>query len=319
MSQTERIFYIDRMIRQFGSVRCDKVTAKFELSDRQVKRDIEYMRDRLKAPIRWDWQLKAYCYNEDYPRLRFSDEKTLVFSALLRSLTKASDIVPLVSEQAMELVEESISAEYRKLSDKIVYTVPVVDSTDYDVFSTVCEAMASSACISIQYRNARGECSLRTVEPMRLINYSGRWYAVAYDLLRDGLRSFHLARIVSLELLPCKVVERGLDDELERYISSGFGIFMGVETDEAVIRITGNAVYTVEHQIWHKDQRIESVIDESGRPTLLLTVPAANWAELLGKILSFGDCAEPISPPALREQWCKKITDLVCLSTGNQL
>ncbi|PKL13683.1 MAG: WYL domain-containing protein [Spirochaetae bacterium HGW-Spirochaetae-8] len=310
MSQTERIFYIDRMIRNTGSVRCDKVAKQYEVCERQVKRDIMYMRDRLRAPITWDHVLRAYHYDTDYPVLQFSDEKALVFSALLRSLVKASDIIPLVSEQAMELVDQSISSEYRALSDRIVYSVPVLDRTDYQVFAVVCEAMGSRQCISIEYRNAKGESSARTIEPLKLINYSGRWYVVAFDLLRGELRSFHLARIAGLQLLTCKVLERGLDEALEKYINSGFGIFMGVETKEALVRITGNAVFTVEHQIWHKDQKIEHAVDESGSSILLLRIPVANWAELLGRILSFGALAEPLEPQELREQWQAKIKEL---------
>ena len=310
MSQTERIFYIDRIIRTIGSVRCDTVAARYEVCERQVKRDIMYMRDRLDAPIVWDHVLRAYHYERDYPVLKFSDEKALVFSALLRSLVKASDIIPLVSEQAMDLVDQSLSPEYRALSERIIYTVPILDRTDYHVFATVCEAMGSRNCISIEYRNAKGESSSRTIEPLKLINYSGRWYVVAFDLLRGELRSFHLARIVDLHLLTCLVVERGLDEELEKYINSGFGIFMGVETKEALIKITGNAVYTVEHQVWHTDQKIEHTLDDSGKSMLLMRIPVANWAELLGRILSFGALAEPLEPLDLREQWLQKIDEL---------
>lgn len=310
MSQTERIFYIDRIIRNVGSVRCDRVAERYDVCERQVKRDIMYMRDRLEAPIVWDHALRAYHYEKDYPILKFSDEKALVFSALMRSLVKATDIIPLVSEQAMDLVDQSLSPEYRALSERIIYTVPVLDRTDYHVFATVCEAMGSRKCISIEYRNAKGESSSRTIEPMKLINYSGRWYVVAFDLLRGELRSFHLARIIDLQLLTCTVVEKGLDEELEKYINSGFGIFMGMETKEALVKITGNAVYTVEHQVWHRDQKIEHAVDDLDKPVLLLRIPVANWAELLGRILSFGALAEPLEPLELREQWLRKIDEL---------
>ncbi len=40
MSQTERIFYIDRMIREHGGVSARQMCDKFEVSSRQAKRDI---------------------------------------------------------------------------------------------------------------------------------------------------------------------------------------------------------------------------------------------------------------------------------------
>ena len=51
MSQFERIACIDRLLREQGSVRTAEVAERFEVSGRQVKRDIEYLRDRLDAPV----------------------------------------------------------------------------------------------------------------------------------------------------------------------------------------------------------------------------------------------------------------------------
>ena len=310
MSQTERIFYIDRMIRQNGAIICSQVCQRFEVSDRQVKRDFEYMRDRLEAPLVWDRQHRDYRYDSEYPRLRFSDEKALVFISMLRSLSRATDMVPLLSDQVMGVVEQTLSKGYRHLSDRIIYAMPVLDSPDYTVFSVFTEAMELDHCVSIDYKDAKGNLTSRVIEPLRLINYSGRWYCVAFDRLRDDLRSFHMSRVVSATPLDQDIAERGLDEAVERYISAGFGIFMGTETTEALIRICGDAANNVEHQIWHRDQKMERSVDDEGHAVLLLRLPVVNWSELLGKILSFGACAQPLEPPELRAQWCQKITEL---------
>ena len=63
MSQTERILFIDRKLRSQGSFTISQVCKEFEISSRQVKRDIEYMRDRFEAPIDWDFKEK----DEDNP------------------------------------------------------------------------------------------------------------------------------------------------------------------------------------------------------------------------------------------------------------
>lgn len=314
MSQTERIFKIDEIIRTKGSVTCATIAELFEVSERQIKRDIEYMRDRIDAPIVWDWRQRAYRYDREYPRLKFSDEKTLVFSALLHSIVKSTDMVPLVSEQALELVDQALSEGYRQLSDKIVYTFPVTDSPDYGIFSTICTAIGKGLCISLDYSNAKGERSNRTVEPLRLINYSGRWYVVAFDLSKDDLRSFHLGRMEAVHIQDRLVVERHLEERLERHMSAGFGMFMGSTVQEAVIRFNGDAVYTVEHQCWHKDQKLERSIDEHGNTVLVLHVPIANDAELLGRILSFGPLAVPLAPDRLCARWSEAVAALAALA-----
>ena len=47
MSQTERILYIDRNLRTDRYLTVQDVADYFEVSTRQVKRDIEYLRDRF--------------------------------------------------------------------------------------------------------------------------------------------------------------------------------------------------------------------------------------------------------------------------------
>ncbi len=60
MSQSERIFYILRLFDERGGVTTRDVVQMFEVSERQAKRDIEYMRDRLGAPITWKRESNRY-------------------------------------------------------------------------------------------------------------------------------------------------------------------------------------------------------------------------------------------------------------------
>jgi len=51
MSQFERIAYIDRTLRERDSLQSAEAARRFEVSTRQIKRDLEYLRDRLSAPV----------------------------------------------------------------------------------------------------------------------------------------------------------------------------------------------------------------------------------------------------------------------------
>lgn len=79
MSQTERIIYIDKQLTQKSFLTCKKVAARFEISTRQVKRDIEYMRDRFFAPIIYDSIERYYKYEKEFSLTNSSDDKTLIF------------------------------------------------------------------------------------------------------------------------------------------------------------------------------------------------------------------------------------------------
>ena len=119
MSQTERIFYIDRMIREHGGVSARQICDKFEVSSRQAKRDIEYLRDRLDAPIVWSHRRLRYEYSETWNGLRFADETSFFAFAFLRAILDRYAYVPVVSEETTKLLKEKIGGRYISISDKV--------------------------------------------------------------------------------------------------------------------------------------------------------------------------------------------------------
>ncbi len=312
MSQTERVFYIDRQIRRKGRVTSKDVEATFEVSNRQAKRDIEYLRDRLGAPIEYDPKAFGYVYTKEFETFQNADERMLVFNAVFQGVAKAQGLIPMMSEMLQQNIDLGISREYRHLMDSITYTFPVVDLPDYHVFGMFCSSMDKHLLLDITYSNAQGVQSQRKVEPLRLISYSGRWYVVVWDFRSDSLRTFHMSRIRHVQLTDIPFQGKCSEKELQEFLSSGFGIFMGGHSMSVTIRIMGKAVYGVETQVWHKDQKITPIqIDENGEPFLEITLPVSNLSEILSKVLSFGEGARPISPPEFVQEWEKKVRSMM--------
>jgi predicted DNA-binding transcriptional regulator YafY len=311
MSQFERIACIDRLLREQGSVRTAEVAERFEVSARQIKRDIEYLRDRLDAPIVYRRAENAYLYERPFDELRFADEKLLLFYVLARSLAANEHYVPIVSAELLANLESHLARDYRPVSERISYELSLAEPLSMEDFTTVCQAMLLGRRLDLVYVNAKAERSERSVEPERLVNYSGRWYLVAWDLLRGALRTFHLSRVEKLSLSKEFVASPstpGRDDvSVEAYLASGFGIFKGAATVEAKVRIKGPAAALVARQSWHPKQRVERGIDADGEPYTDITLPVADWTELLGRVLSFGSAAEAIAPPEFRKAWREEI------------
>ena len=62
--QTERQLDIDRKIRAKHYPSIPELAAVWEVGERTIKRDIEFMRDRLHAPIEYDRKRGGYFYSE---------------------------------------------------------------------------------------------------------------------------------------------------------------------------------------------------------------------------------------------------------------
>ncbi|MGE4453834.1 MAG: helix-turn-helix transcriptional regulator [Sphaerochaeta sp.] len=311
MSQLERIVFINRSIEEAGGVKTADIEREFSISRRQVLRDISYLRDQLGAPIAYERDRNWYHYQGPFTLFSNTNERMLVLNAIIRSLAQSQGIMSGLTEMISEGIDSGVEKHYRALSNKIVFITPVQDWPDWEIFNKICSAMKSSERMSMHYHNALGIRSHRHIEPLRLVNYTGRWYLLGFDMQHNQLRTFHLSRVESLfQIVGDRAKERFTDEELDVFIHSGYGIFMGSEVTYVTFRVYGWAIHTLSTQSWHPEQR-QRRLREAERDALEVTLPVSNLQEILSTLLSYGPDARPIAPPefvvryreAVRNMW----------------
>ena len=97
MDRTERFYKIQRLLQARGTVRLADLLRDLGVSRATFKRDLEYMRDRMNAPIEWDREKRGYRFvapaagapRYELPGLWFSPEEIralLTMQHLLASL-----------------------------------------------------------------------------------------------------------------------------------------------------------------------------------------------------------------------------------------
>lgn len=310
MSQTERIAFLDRRLREKGWVTATEVAERFEVSTRQVKRDIEYLRWRLDAPIAYDPANHRYRYEKPWTQFRFADERRVLFSALAKGWAASEAHRSLVTPEILAAIEAAVSRDYRTVADRIRYEAPSSEPVDLEVFSDLCRGMRDEKIVEVDYVNLAGEPSRRRIEAQRLWNYGGVWYLVALDHLRGELRTFHLGRVRHLSVTSDPVTKSEKDPrwaaEVEAWTASGSGIFRGGESFPAVVRLRGPALRLASAQRWHPDQSDQTGSDVEG-PWLDRTLAVVDTRELLGRVLAFGADGEARTPAAFREQWAAEV------------
>jgi predicted DNA-binding transcriptional regulator YafY len=73
MDRTERFHRIDQLLNDQKTVSMKVFLEEMEVSRATIKRDLEYMRSRIDAPIEWDSKRRSYYYAEPQPgQPRFS-------------------------------------------------------------------------------------------------------------------------------------------------------------------------------------------------------------------------------------------------------
>ncbi len=273
---------------------------EFEISQPTARRDFAYLRDRLLAPIEFDQQKNGFYYTEDNFNLPFENSPRIIF--LLGMLGRLAEETGLRDLPEIKQLEQRLSSmvgqEYAHLSDSIHCEWVEVEYPDPDTFDTIIESIVKKRRLAIIYRSPAKVSTSRSVEPLKLINYQGRWYLSAWCLLRGGHRTFHVARIISAELHESSPSTHDLtESELDR----SFGIFKGPPRYTAEILFTGTAAELVKHQVWHKDQEIIER-DES----TILKIPVHDDREIVMKVLQYGASAQVLNPQKLAITICKE-------------
>jgi predicted DNA-binding transcriptional regulator YafY len=311
LDRTERFYKIDQLLKSRRMVPLSVFITELGVSRSTVKRDIEYLRDRLLAPIVWDRSARGYRFDtakqgddarQTLPGLWFNASEV---HALLTMEHLLSSLQPgLLSAQ----IEPLRSRIHRLLdgrdhaSDEVLRRVRVFNMASRPValknFETVASAVLGRRRLHIDHYNRRTDATVsREVSPQRLVHYRDNWYLDAWCHLRDALRSFAVDAIVAAKLVDRKA-KTAADNTLDKELGTSYGIFAGRRTQTAVLRFSPDCSRWVSGEVWHPRQ--ESEFDNEGY--LVLRIPYSKDTELLMDILRYGPDVEVIGPRSLRDK-----------------
>ena len=303
MSQMERMYEIDRLLKSRRVVPLKLLMEQLSASRATVVRDLTYMKDRLRAPIVWDRELRGYRLDG-------------TFSLPSVYLTDAEIHALFVLHQLVSRIQPSSLDEHLEPLRKLLHNLlGPGDSTDGRMerririlqigsrpvssrhFQTVCRAVLGRKRLHIKYYSrAIDRQSERTVSPQRLLYYRDNWYMDAWCHSKKALRSFALDAIV--EATPVDKAALEIDEErIDRELGTGYGIFSGEQVQIAVSRFSPEMARWVSRETWHVQQ--EGWVESDGSYTL--KVPYAAERELVMDIMRFGPDVEVLEPKELRE------------------
>ena len=126
-----------------------------------------------------------------------------------------------------------------------------VEPAHFRVLST---ALLSRRRLHLRHlRRQTGELSERDVSPQRLVHYRDNWYLDAWCHRKQALRTFAVDAIDEATVLEQPAIEVK-DETLDRHLTSGYGIFAGVHTQEAVLLFNATRARWVATEVWHPQQ-----------------------------------------------------------------
>lgn len=315
MDRTERFYRIDHLLNEHKVVTLATFLLDLGISRATFKRDLEYLRDRLNAPIEWDRNAGGYRFVKadslapkyELPGLWFNASEIhalLTMQHLLQNLGPGL-LSPHVDTllARLKLLLESADIPLDSVEKRIRILRVNARSYEPEHFAPIATAVIQRKKLEISYyTRSRDETQDRVVSPQRLTHYRDNWYLDAWCHLRDGIRSFSLDAIRRVRLMNETAMEVS-EEELDAILGTGYGIFSGKKVKWAELRFTPERARWVSRETWHPEQK--SRFDGQGR--YYLSVPYSDDRELVMDLLKFGPEVEVLAPAPLRQ----RIFDLV--------
>ena len=315
MDRTERFYKIDQLLNDMTVVPLATFLEDLGVSLATFKRDLEYMRDRLNAPIQWDRENGGYRYIQPdpmaptfaLPGLWFNSGEVhalLTMQQLLSNLEPgllAGHIKPLQARLNALLESQDHSAAEVETRFRIVHAARRKVTHQY--FEVVASATLGRKRLKIRhYSRETAKETERTISPQQLVYYRDNWYVDSWCHLRDGIRSFAIDAIHYAEILGEKAKEVS-KPKLKEVLESGYGIFSGQSVTWARLRFSPERARWVANEQWHPQQKGKFESDGS----YLLEIPYSDDRELLMDILRHGSEVEVIAPEKLRERISREL------------
>ena len=312
VNQTERLYKIEQMLSESGVVPIETLLERLEISRATFKRDLDYLRDRLHAPIVWDRGLGGYRFDgtagrgtragpkHELPGLWFNSSEAYALLAMQQLLKEiepgllAGQVEPLKTR--LRALLGSTDHEVDEVEKRIKVVQVGARHASPALFAQIAKAVLSRRQIRISYfSRGTGEETERAISPQRLVNYRGSWYVDAWCHLRRDLRSFSVDSIRKADVLKERA-KAVAEKDLKEYFETSYGIFRGKATKMARLRFTAERARWVANETWHAQQK--GTFEKDG--SYVLELPYHDDRELVMDILRHGAEVVVLSPRELK-------------------
>ena len=317
MNPTERFYKIELLIRNRGVVSFAVLLKELEVSRATLTRDLQYLRDRMNAPIVFDRDSGGYRFDKagknqshELPGVWFSEQEIHALLTMNQMLAELDDsgILARHLQHLHDRLQKMLAGAGQIRQDftrriKVIGTARRRSAGKF--FGIIAGALLNRKQLSVLYAgrasNVRRD---RRLSPQRLVHHRHTWYLDAWCHEAEALRTFSLDSFESAVILDQHAEKLSLlriEDELD----GAYGIIRGGQIRWATLVFSAHAARWVANEEWHPQQQGRRLKD--GRYEL--KVPYADPTELAMDVLRHGEEVVVASDsPELRALVAKKLS-----------
>lgn len=300
----ERFLELDSLLRSPQRCTADSLAARLERSERTIRDDLAFMRDRYGAPIvfspkqGWhytdpDWRLPTIMLNEgELFALTLGARMLEAYAGSAYALQLRTAIARLA-----ERLPEQTWVDLQQVADeRIQFRSGATVDLNPEIWQWLEQACRQQQSVQMKYYTAsRNTVSERQFDPYLLHLYRGtNPYVIGYCHQRQAIRWFRVDRIQKLSILDREFIPNPKFDA-KTYLDQIFQHEAGGELQAVAIWFDAPTAPYIRERRWHPSQEIEELAD--GSVILRMTVRGIN--DLKRWVLGYGKGAMAREPPEL--------------------
>jgi len=277
---------------------------RLAISHRTVRRDVDRLREmgyRIQATMGPDggYRLDA---GSELPPLLFDDDQAIALAVALQAATLSGVGIEEAAMRALTTVRQVMPSRLRHRLDALEFTTirSGPGSVSPNVLVALSGATRAREVLRFDYAGRTpnphaGDPPVRRVEPHHLVTSHGRWYLLAWDLDRDGWRTFRADRITPRSPTGPRFVPREIPGgDAAEYVSARF---KGSDqrnrwpcTGKVVLRQPASAVFPFAG---------DGIVEDLGPDRCGLELGSWSWTALAASLNRFDTDVDVIGPPEL--------------------
>ena len=305
-AQIERLYGIVAKIQNNEAVNLTALAMAFEVNNRTIQRDIEFLRDRLGVPITFERRENRYFIDDDFahiPPLELKETDYLLLSFLQQCLAPyaATEIGAEMNKSFERLFGVlSGSKKWKEWSKAVLFRFenqPQGIPKEVKLFNVLYRAISQQKEVKFSYKALRKPSTEKVVKPLLMMMQKGRWYLYGVSESRKGITPFSFNRISDIEITKEKFSADRLPNP-RAMLHHSFGAVISSDPPfDVVLEFESKVVERMKETIWHPDQKLEVLPEGRAR----LTLPLNNTMEVESWILSWGPYVKVIEPKKLAQ------------------
>jgi predicted DNA-binding transcriptional regulator YafY len=312
-SQFSRLLELDKRIRHGEYPNCLNFSADWEVSQKTVQRDIDFLRDSLNAPIDYDREKKGFYYTTTQwfmPSISVSEGDLVAILVAEKALeqyrgTPIAAELERVFSKITDLLPDKITVRPELIFNKFSFTTPPTRAIDMETWSTVVRGLVNQKWLSLVYRSPeKGITPGRMIAPLHMANLQGEWYLFGKVEGEDRVRQFSIGRIQSVKLTD-RSFEPPTDFDPKTLLANTFGRFVLNDHNHSVRLLFNKEVAT---WVLEKQWGPKQVIRTRKNGDIELSFSAAGVYEVFRWVMAWGRWVTVLAPTELKKMVDDEIT-----------